>query len=79
MKLYMVLAYICSKTSYDAEEDYARMSVVGSDALTVRILDKLEEFNITCVGVFVPVITEKGRPSVIAVSLLYLLAFPHNN
>ena len=55
------------------------MSVVGPDTLTVRILDKLEEFNVSCVGVFVPVITEKGRPSVIAVSLLYLLAFAYNN
>ena len=75
----MVLAYICSKTSYDAEEDNAKVSVVGPDALTVRILDKLEEFNVSCIGVFVPVITERGRHSVIAVSLLYLLAFAHNN
>ena len=74
----MVLASNCSKTSYDAEEDYAKVSVVGPDTLSVRILDKLVEFNITCVGVFVPVIAEKGRPSVIAVSLLYLLAFAHN-
>ena len=75
----MVLVCNCSKTSYDAEEDYARVSVVGPDSLTVRILDKLEEFNTSCVGVFVPVITERGLPSVIAVSLLYLLAFAYNN
>ena len=61
-------SYPYSKSNYSTKENCIRAYVTGPDTLSVRLGDCAERLDVTCLGVYIPVVTEAARPSVITVS-----------
>ena len=60
--------YPLSKSSYKPDSDYVKASVTGPDTVSVRVAESAEWFEVTCLGVYIPVVSEAGRSSAVSVS-----------
>ena len=60
--------YCFSKSSYKADSDYITASVTGPDTLCIGVGGAIARSEVTCLGVYLPVVAEAGQSSIVTVS-----------